>query len=261
MVAARRFHGFSRIPVMPIPRFFCETPLAAHQTLQLPDALSHHAVRVLRLRDGSPIVLFDGQGGQYSARLDIRGKQAWAETGAHEPVEAELGGRIVLAQGLPSADKMDWVIEKAVEMGVSAVVPLAARRSVLSLTGERLEKRMRHWQRIIQAAAEQCGRNRLMPLSRPQTLDQYIGSLEPASPTRQVLLCDPDAIPPLAQALKPDAKEIILLVGPEGGWAEEEMALARPETVDMVRFGPRILRTETAGIALASAVAALRNWI
>ncbi len=108
---------------MPPPRFFCETPLDAGRRIELPGALAHHALRVLRLADGAPIVLFDGRGGQYPAVLRIEGRRALAEPGAHDPVECELRGRLVLIQGLASGDKMDWIVEKAVELGVAAAAP------------------------------------------------------------------------------------------------------------------------------------------
>ncbi|CAM4377174.1 16S rRNA (uracil(1498)-N(3))-methyltransferase [Bordetella muralis] len=246
---------------MPLPRFFCDTPLSPGTRLSLPDALAHHAVRVLRLRDGAPIVLFNGLGGEYPATLGIDGKSAWAQLGDHDPREAELAGSVTLVQGLPSGDKMDWVIEKAVELGASRVTPIAAQRSVLQLSGARLEKRVSHWARIAQSAAEQCGRNRLMDVDAPMGLREWLE--QPATGLR--LLCHPDAVPTLADALATSAgreplQSLNLLVGPEGGWSEAELALAAQYGVQSVRFGPRVLRTETAGLALISAVTAILGW-
>ncbi|EWM43301.1 RNA methyltransferase, RsmE family protein [Bordetella holmesii 41130] len=174
---------------MSLPRFYCDPPLAAGQRICLPLALAHHAIRVLRLRDGDDIVLFDGQGGEYPARLQIEGKAGHAQLGEHLPREAELPGRIVLAQGLPSGDKMDWIVEKAVELGAAAVQPIAAQRSVLQLSGPRLEKRLTHWERVAQAAAEQCGRNRLTQIAAPLTLREWLA--QPAQGPR--LMCHPQA--------------------------------------------------------------------
>lgn len=227
----------------------------------MPDALAHHAVRVLRLRDGAGIVLFNGLGGEYPATLVIEGKSAWAQLGDHRAREAELAGLITVVQGLPSGDKMDWVIEKAVELGASRVTPIAAQRSVLQLSGSRLEKRVAHWARVAQAASEQCGRNRLMPVDPPVALRAWLSS--PASGLR--LLCHPQADHTLSEVLTREAanaplSEISLLIGPEGGWSDSELELAAGHGVQSVRYGSRVLRTETAGLALIAAVTALLNW-
>ena len=243
-----------------MPRFYCPVPLAAGTRLLLPDALAHHAVRVLRLRDGAAIALFDGTGGEYPAVLEVEGRQAWARLGDFDAREAELPGRITLVQGLPGGDKMDWVVEKAVELGAAALAPIQARRSVVQLSAERAGKRLAHWQRIAQSAAEQCGRNRLMDVAAPRALEDWLA--QPAAGLR--LLCHPEADATLAEALAPltGRKDVAfdLLVGPEGGWSEEELQAARRAGVQAVRFGPRVLRTETAGLALIAAASALLGW-
>lgn len=244
---------------MSVPRFYCDAALSPHSELTLPEGLAHHAARVLRLRDGAAIVLFDGKGGEYPGVLHIEGKQVSASLGAHAPREAELPGRITLVQGLPSGDKMDWVIEKAVELGAAAVVPIAAQRSVLQLSGARLDKRVQHWQRIAQSAAEQCGRNRLTIVEAPRSLRDYLAG--PAAGLR--LLCHPDAPDDLPAALASGnvgEHGLTLLVGPEGGWSESELQEAQRAGVTAVRFGPRVLRTETAGLALIAASTALLGW-
>ncbi|HEU0230547.1 MAG TPA: 16S rRNA (uracil(1498)-N(3))-methyltransferase [Burkholderiaceae bacterium] len=244
---------------MTSPRFYCPAPIAPNQTMALPADLAHHAIRVLRLASGTPVVLFDGRGGQYPARLVIDGKTGVAEIGARQEVEAELAGELILVQGIVSGDKMDWIIEKAVELGASRLVPVAARRSVPLLKGERLEKRRLRWARIVQAASEQCGRNRLMHIDAPRTLDDYLG--EPGAPAPdQILCCHPDADRALSQTLAPTARRIALLVGPEGGWSDDELAVATAHQAQPVRFGTRVLRTETAGLALLTAVATLKGW-
>jgi 16S rRNA (uracil1498-N3)-methyltransferase len=247
---------------MPLPRFHIDLPLSAHSRLALPDALAHHALRVLRLRDGDALVLFDGRGGQYPATLSIDGRAGFAQLGAHDPREAELPGRIVLAQAIASGDKMDWVVEKAVEVGAHAIQPLAAARSVLRLSGDRLEKRVQHWQRIAVAACEQCGRNRIPHVAAPVTPEQWLARA-PNDGLR--LLCDPDAESRMTDLLAGMGSDlpahIELLVGPEGGWAPEEYEAAKRSKVQMVRFGDRILRTETAGAALISALSAKLGWI
>ncbi len=246
---------------MSSPRFFHSGPLAAHTTVALPDTQAHHAIRVLRLKPDASITLFDGLGGQYPARLVIDGKRGYAALGEHQIVEAEIAGRLTLVQGIASGDKMDWVIEKAVELGATAVAPIFAHRSVLQLSGERLRKRVEHWHRVAQSASEQCGRNRLLEVHEPCTLAQYLAQAEPGDATR--VFCHPDASTTLSQALAATATdngEITLLVGPEGGWSDEELALAARNHLTPVNFGPRVLRTETAGLALIAATVAIMGW-
>lgn len=172
------------------PRFHCPFPLAANQRIALPDDIAHYAIRVLRLRHGAGVILFDGTGGQYPAALEIEGKRAWAQTGDHIPVDVELPVRTVLVQGIASGDKMDWVVEKAVEMGVTQLVPIAAERSIIQLAGERREKRLRHWQRVAISASEQCGRNRIMGVAPVQTLQEWLS--QPQNGLLR-LVCHPDA--------------------------------------------------------------------
>jgi len=178
------------------------------------------------------------------------------------PVEHELAGEICLFQGLPAGDKMDWVIEKAVELGVSRLVPISAQRSILKLSGPRLEKRLAHWQGIIEAASEQCGRNRLMQICPPQALEDALT----APNIGDRLLCDPGAAEDLeAHLANPLSKArteraLTLLVGPEGGWSPEELAQCTRHQAQSIRFGTRVLRTETAGLALAAAATALLRW-
>src|SRR5690606_40459903 len=179
------------------PRIFCDTPLSPGVLMPLPTALAHHALSVQRLRAGAAIVQFNGGGGEYPATLEIEGKDAWARLGDFDPRDAELAGRIVLVQGLPSGDKMDWVVEKAVELGASRVSPIAAQRSVLQLSGARLEKRLAHWARVAQAASEQCGRNRVMAVDAPTDLRTWLE--RPCDGVR--LLCHPEAVPSLPEAL------------------------------------------------------------
>lgn len=252
------------------PRFFYPAALQAHQHIELPDAIAHYALRVLRLKSDTEIVLFDGQGGEYPARLECVGKRGFAITGAHDPREAELAGHITLIQGLPSADKMDWIIEKAVELGAHRVIPVAAQRSVVQLRGERLEKRLQHWQRVAQSASEQCGRNRIMAVDRVWSLKEVLERAALAA-NEATFLCHPDYGTPLGQAIRgftqalntsttTDTPRLNLMIGPEGGWSEQELTLADQHGITPIQFGPRVLRTETAGLALIAASTALLDW-
>jgi 16S rRNA (uracil1498-N3)-methyltransferase len=243
---------------MATPRFFCAAPLSDGKRIELPSELAHHAIRVLRLRTDAEIILFNGEGGQYAARLIIEGKAGYADLGAHAPIEAELDGDITLVQGIPSGDKMDWIIEKAVELGARRLVPIAAQRSVLQLSGERLHKRMKHWRRIAQSASEQSGRNRLMEIADPCTLQHHLAQATDRLPC--TLFCHPDGMQTLGQALEATRDRLVFLVGPEGGWSDEEQALTSRYGLIPVRFGKRVLRSETAGVALIAAASALKGW-
>ncbi len=244
----------AKIPA-PMPRFFCPVALQANTSIDLPDALAHHALRVLRLPAGTAITLFDGQGGQYPAVLQAEGRRAWAQLGPQMAIECELQGQLTLVQGIASGDKMDWIIEKAVELGVQTVVPVAAERSVLRLYGPRLEKRLAHWRAIVQSASEQCGRNRLLQVREPAPLASCLPTLN-----GPVLFAHPDGAQPFAQALQPVTQQLTLMVGPEGGWSNTELDLAQRHGLQPVRFGTRVLRTETAGLAMAAAATALLDW-
>ncbi|MGB6009474.1 16S rRNA (uracil(1498)-N(3))-methyltransferase [Castellaniella sp.] len=240
---------------MPTARFFCPSPLQAERRIELPQSLAHHAIRVLRLPSGTAVTLFDGRGGQYPAVLDIQGRTVLADVGLHQAIDCELRGQLTLIQGIASGDKMDWVVEKAVELGVGTLIPVAAERSVLRLSGPRLEKRLAHWRAIVQAASEQCGRNQLMRIREPAPLRDSLEHLAGVS-----LFCHPDGDTDFPQALRGVDDHLNLLVGPEGGWSPDELALAQRQGLQGVRFGPRVLRTETAGLAMAAAACALLGW-
>lgn len=236
-----------------MPRFYCSQPLAAGTTVALPDAVAHH-VWVLRLQPGAALTLFNGEGGEYSAQLATLDKKgATAAILRHHPREAELPYAVTLAQALPEAAKMDWILEKAVELGVASVAPLAAQRCVVRLSAERQEKRYAHWQAVLVAAAEQCGRNRLTALLPLSSMDDWCR----APATGQRLLLDPAA--PLALTTWARAhgpRSLTLMVGPEGGFNEAEIALAVQHGAQRVSLGPRVLRTETAALAALATLAA-----
>lgn len=229
-----------------MPRFYCPQPLAEGSTIDLPETVAHH-LQVLRMQPGALLTLFDGRGGQYAARLaDIGKKRASATVLEHEAVEAELPYAVTLAQGLPEGSKMDWIIEKAVELGVAAVQPLAAQRSVVRLSGERAEKRHAHWQGVIEAACEQCGRNRLAQLAPVAEVGRWLAA---PSPAPRILL-SPRANQSLAGWAKANAPQALtLMIGPEGGFSREEEDAALAAGALALSVGPRVLRTETAALA------------
>jgi 16S rRNA (uracil1498-N3)-methyltransferase len=230
-----------------MPRFYCPQPLPAGAIVDLPEAVAHH-LHVVRQQPGDEVLLFNGEGGQVRARLvEIGKRRASAEVVAVEMVEVELPYSITLAQGLPEgSSKMDWIVEKAVELGVAAIQPLAAARSVVKLSGERAEKRQAHWEGVIVAASEQSGRNRLAVVAPLQEFGRYIA--QPAEGPR--ILLSPRATQSLAAwARATPPCPVTLLIGPEGGFsaAEEDAAIAAGALA--LSMGPRVLRTETAGLA------------
>ncbi len=229
-------------------------PLAAGQLISLPAQAAHHAQRVLRMGAGDPLVLFDGHGGEWAGRLVEVGRTLQVELGEWREVECESSLQLTLVQALPAADKMDWVVQKAVELGATAIVPVQASRSVVRLAGERAEKRQLHWQQVLVSACEQCGRNRLPQLARLLDLRHYLA--QPAHGREIRLLLSPHLGQRLTTLACPEGG-VTLLVGPEGGFDQEEERAARAAGFQPVSLGPRVLRSETAGLAAIAAIMAL----
>jgi len=237
-----------------MPRFYCSQPLAAGLTVDLPEAVAHH-LHVVRLQPGAGLTLFNGEGGQYRATLVESGKRrATALVDGFDAVEAEAPYPVTLAQGLPEGSKMDWIVEKAVELGAAAIQPLAAQRSVVRLSGERADKRQAHWQGVIVSASEQCGRNRLAQLHA--LADSRAWLAQPATDDSLRILLSPRATDSLAHwAHTTPARAVTLLIGPEGGFSPEEEAAALAAGALALSMGPRVLRTETAGLAALALLA------
>lgn len=231
------------------PRFFCPDGLLPASDMPLPAAVAHHAERVLRLAVGDPVTLFDGQGGECAASILAFGKEALARLGPRLAIECESPLQITLVQALASGDKMDWIVQKAVELGVAAVQPVAAERSVLKLAGERADKRVAHWQQVAVAACEQSGRNRVPVVGEILPLAKYLA--RPFDGTRLILA--PGADGALARKARPD-RPVAILIGPEGGWSPAELDLAARAGCAPLALGPRVLRTETAGLAALAAM-------
>lgn len=236
-----------------MPRFYCPQPLLPGSVVDLPEAVAHH-LHVVRQQSGDELVLFNGEGGQARARLAGIGKRrASAEIVALEAVDVELPFRVTLAQGLPEGGKMDWIVEKAVELGAAGIIPLAAQRSVVRLSGDRADKRLAHWQAVVVSASEQCGRNRLADVAPVQDANRWLAT--PNTGTR--ILLSPRADASLAQWVRATpARDVTLLVGPEGGFTDQEEDAARAAGALALSMGPRVLRTETAGLAALAILAA-----
>lgn len=237
-----------------MPRFFCPIPLSPGQTISLPEAVAHH-IHVLRLRPGASITLFNGEGGEYAASLTtVEKRRATATVTAHSNRDVELAHAITLAQALPEGTKMDWIIEKAVELGASAIQPLAAQRCVVRLTSERAPKKLQHWQGIAIAATEQCGRNRVPRIADLVEFTSWLG--QPSSQPR--ILLTPRAELKLTEwARQQSPQALTLVIGPEGGFTEQEEMFAKQAGAIPLSIGTRVLRTETAGMAALAALNAL----
>ncbi len=243
-------------------RFFADVPMAAGAALSLPDSTARH-VQVLRMQPGQSITLFNGQGGEWDASITRMGRSdVDVCLGAHHASEREVGRSVQLAMGMPANERMDWLVEKATELGVNSLQPLHTSRSVLRLSGERAEKKQNHWQSVAVAACEQCGGNRVPTVAPVRDLAAWLKALPAATAEQPVLRCLlslAEGTQPLADALAqlPANAAVCFLSGPEGGLSTPEEALAIASGFAPVTLGPRVLRAETA--ALTALVLALNH--
>ena len=232
---------------MSAPRFYCPPPLPLSTNFELPAAAAHHASRVLRLRVNDAVQIFDGIGNALDATInEITGKRVILgnlQTCMGQPAS---GLHIILAQAMCSSEKMDWVVQKATELGVSEILPVHALRSVAKLTGTRAEKRTEHWRSVAISACEQCGRNDIPQIHAPQELDSWLLSARNSTGSKLILL--PGGATQLKAQPKPQVSAT-LLIGPEGGFSVDEANIALQMGFAPVLLGPRVLRTETAAIA------------
>lgn len=229
--------------------------LGAGMEVELPATAGEHIARVLRLRQGAALTVFDGGGGEWSAQItSLVRNRVGVRCLAHQPAERESALDITLLQSLARGEKMDWIMQKATELGVTHILPLNAARSVVQIDDARAAGRLAHWRAVAASACEQCGRNRLPQIAAPSAIEAIGDAQLPA--TRLALA--PDASIPLVGAAV-QAGALALLVGPEGGLTPEESAMAQRAGFTLVRFGPRILRTETAAIAAIAALQALHG--
>ena len=243
---------------MKYPRFFSPQSLSVGARVDLSESAARHAARVLRLKEDDCLTLFDGSGGEYVARIVRVGRDNVAvEVTQWNDVERESPIDITLIQALQSGEKMDLTVQKAVELGVTRILPVASQRSVVRLEGDRAQRRVAHWRGVAASACEQCGRNRVPEVSALEGLLPWL--LRPASGATAVrLLLDPrsdNTLGSLPRPLKDSGIE--LLIGAEGGLSSEETELALQAGFTGVRLGPRVLRTETAGLAALAAIQSL----
>ena len=248
---------------MALPRFYCPKKIVADQPIELPAGVAHHALRVLRLEQGDELILFNGNGGEFPAVIEHIDKNGvTVMIGKHLDIERESPLVITLAQALCANEKMDWIVQKAVELGVSRIQPLDTKLSVVRLSGERAEKRMKHWQQVVISACEQCGRNRIPQILPLISLSDWLGAQinEWKNSNNGTLHDACFMLSPTAEKSLRDFPEsfttamLTLLVGPEGGLTPEEEAAALVSGFIPLRLGKRILRTESAALAVVAAM-------
>ena len=263
-----------------MPRIHCPTALSSGLSLELPAAAARH-VQVLRMQPGHTLTLFDGRGGEFDAQVTHMGRNEVRVTvGEHRAIEREAQRPVHLVVGMPANERMDWLVEKATELGVERITPVMTERSVLRLHGERAEKKQAHWQAIAISACEQCGRNRLPTIALPLRLSDWLvaqpcdiadntsaadtplhavlslhASTQPWSDllgrAAPISMADPqgNALPSGSAELTSSTRPVVLLSGPEGGLSDAEDAAARQAGYMAVHVGPRVLRAETAALA------------
>lgn len=243
-----------------MPRFHCSVPLTAGTSLALPAGAARH-VQVLRMQPGDALTLFDGAGGEYAATVERMGRSDVSVlVGAHQPVEREAPRAVHLAVGMPANERMDWLVEKATELGVASIQPLATAHGVLRLSGERAEKKRAHWEAIAVASCEQCGRNRVPMIHPVQSFAGWIDA-QPAQPAElaavRLVLSLADGTRAVHALQVPQDRGALVLSGPEGGLSgsEEQQAIARGFAP--VTLGARVLRAETAALAALVSLAGL----
>ena len=239
---------------MRVNRIFCEGPLSTGAQVTLPSAGAYHVVRVLRMREGAPLRVFDGTGGEYLAEIArIDGDAVVVELGAQAQATTESPLRITLVQGVSRSERMDWTLQKATELGVAAIAPVLTARSVVRLDTKQAEKKQTHWRGIVIGACEQCGRSKVPAVSAPTSLRDYFSTVRKDG---MRLVLSPAAPGSLAGISSLPSK-VELLIGPEGGLDDDELVAAQKAGFMPVRLGPRVLRTETAAVVALSVLQAL----
>ena len=236
-----------------MPRFFCSHPLQVGLSLDLPADTSRH-IQVLRLQPGATITLFDGRGGEYTACILQMGRHTVAaRIDSHLALERESAINSHVVIGMPANERMDWLVEKATELGVARITPLMTAHGVLRLNAERALKRQLHWQGIAQAACAQSGRNTLPQIDVPQSWSEWLNTVPHDETQARWLLSLSAASTPLNGGL--EVKRVLLLSGPEGGLSRDEEAQALERGFVAVNLGGRVLRAETAPLVVLS------HWI
>lgn len=228
-------------------RFYCPDKLSVGAIVSLPETAAVHAARVLRMQVGDAAILFNGDGADYQSQLTaVQKSSVTAQVLSSTALSNESPLNILLLQGISSGDRMDYTIQKAVELGVREIQPIATERSVVKLNQDRAKKRVAHWQQIVISACEQCGRAYVPVVHSPLSLSQWLAQHSQLEVCR--ILLNPVGAKQLAQLSKP-SNQIQLLIGAEGGLSAHEIEMASAHGFQSIILGPRILRTETAALA------------
>jgi 16S rRNA (uracil1498-N3)-methyltransferase len=239
---------------MRLNRIFCEGPLTNGATVTLPAAGAYHVARVLRMRAGAPLIVFDGNGSDYQAEIvEVDGDKVSVRLHNQAAGTGESPIRITLVQGVSRSERMDWTLQKATELGAAAVSPVLTARSVVRLDANQAAKKQAHWRGIVVGACEQCGRSKIPPVSLPVSLRDYFANVRKDG---MRLVLSPSAPASLAGIASLPSK-VELLIGPEGGLDDDEIAAAQKVGFMPVRLGPRVLRTETAAVVALTVLQAL----
>ena len=235
---------------MRISRIYISGPLAVGDTITLPEGAANHCARVLRLREGAPLILFNGEGGEYRAALSlVEKRRVEAVIEGFDAREVESPLHVVIAQAISKGERMDYTLQKSVELGASHFVPLTTERTVVNLKGDRADKRVEHWQGVVISACEQSGRNRVPEVEEIQDFKQWLDGLGEG-----LKLVLHHRAPVNLKELPVPQGPVILLIGPEGGLSEQEIALAEEAGFVSLCLGPRVLRTETAALTALAAL-------
>jgi 16S rRNA (uracil1498-N3)-methyltransferase len=238
-------------------RFYCPLPLVAGQVVDLPPTAARH-VQVLRMQPGHTLTLFNGEGGEFSAEVQHMGRSdVRVVVGEHRDAECEAAVQVHLAVGMPANERMDWLVEKATELGVYRITPLMTERSVIRLAGERAEKKQAHWQAVAASASEQCGRNRVPVIDMPERLDAWLARQSAQPDVVHGVLSLHASTQPLKVLRDQASAEIktwVLLNGPEGGLTDAEDKAARVKGFVALSLGERVLRAETAALGALALV-------
>jgi 16S rRNA (uracil1498-N3)-methyltransferase len=238
-----------------LTRVFVEAALTAGSIVELPRETAAHLAKVLRARGGDELILFNGDGREFNGAIEaVRGSRVSASVGESRQVDRESPLAISLIQSVPRGDRMDFIVQKATELGVVRIVPVLSQRSVVRLDAAQAESKAIHWRAVAVSACEQCGRNRLPAIDAAQPLLNYLGAYTAAGGPR--LVFEPEsatqgcaALPISGAAVRAAISDVQIAIGPEGGFAAEELEAFRVAGFSQVGLGPRILRTETAAIA------------
>jgi 16S rRNA (uracil1498-N3)-methyltransferase len=239
---------------MRLNRIFSEGPLAAGSTIALSPAGAYHVARVLRMRPGAPLIVFDGSGTDHQAEItEVDGDRVSVHLRSHTPGTGESPLRITLVQGISRSERMDWTLQKATELGATAIAPVLTARSVVRLDDKQSARKQTHWRGIVIGACEQCGRSRIPTVAAPLALRDYFATVRKDG---MRLVLSPSAPASLAGIASLPSK-VELLIGPEGGLDDDEIAAAQKAGFMPVRLGPRVLRTETAAVVALTVMQAL----